>query len=164
MSQHEELKPNKPALGVLAVAGVLLALSIATMLVVPSLQPKLTPVAISGGGPPPTGGLGRGVKPVMAAMPSGVGINQKLDFTPKNLVVVIGVNNTIIWVNQDSVDHTATSNPGDPAAFDTGDVPGGTSSAPITLTTPGTYGYHCQFHPAWMKGTIVVLPAAEPTS
>jgi plastocyanin len=162
LSEHKELEPNKPALGVLAVAGVLLALSIATMLVVPSLQPKLTPVAVSGG--PPPAGVPHGVKPFMVAMPSGVGINQKLDFTPRNLVVVIGVNNTIVWVNRDSVDHTATSDPGAPAAFDTGDVPGGTSSAPITLTTPGTYGYHCQFHPAWMKGTIVVLPAAEPTS
>jgi plastocyanin len=162
MSEHRELEPNRPALGVLAVAGVLLALSIATMLVVPSLQPKLTPVAVAGGGGPPAGGgVERGGKPVMVMMPSGVGINQKLDFTPKDIVVVIGVNNTMIWVNQDSVDHTATSDPGAPAAFDTGDVPGGTSSAPITLTTAGTYAYHCQFHPAWMKGTIIVMAASS---
>jgi plastocyanin len=26
----------------------------------------------------------------------------------------------------------------------------------VTMTTPGTYTYICQYHSAWMKGTITV--------
>jgi plastocyanin len=26
----------------------------------------------------------------------------------------------------------------------------------VTMTTPGTYTYECQYHSAWMKGTITV--------
>ncbi len=48
----------------------------------------------------------RAVKTVQVAMPSGVGNNQSLNFSPSKLTVVIGVNNTIEWVNQDSVSHT----------------------------------------------------------
>ena len=81
----------------------------------------------------------------------------EINFAPANVLLVIGVNNTIILKNADTADHTITSNSGDTFHFDTGDISGQTSSDPITFTTPGTYGYHCQFHPAYMHGTITVV-------
>jgi plastocyanin len=95
-------------------------------------------------------------KTVTITAPAGSGISQ-INFAPPNIVLVIGVNNTIVLKNQDTSDHTITSNPGDPVNFDTGDISGLASSDPITLTTPGTYAYHCQFHPAYMHGTITVF-------
>lgn len=72
-------------------------------------------------------------------------------FNPNPIVVTIGVNNTVVWVNDDSMMHTATSDTG---AWDTGDILPG-QSASITFTTPGTYTYHCSPHPT-MVGTVIV--------
>ena len=72
-------------------------------------------------------------------------------FTPDTITVVLGVNNTVVWTNNDSSPHTVTSNTG---AFSSGNLaPGQTYS--YTFTAPGTYEYHCTYHP-WMVGTVVV--------
>lgn len=164
MSEHGEMTPNRPALAALAIAGILIALSITSMLVIPGLQPRLVPIASAGGGtqpfPPSVGELG---KPVTIIAPAGSGLNE-INFAPYDFVLVIGVNNTIILKNQDTSDHTITSTPGDPVGFDTGDIAGLSSSAPIVFTTPGTYGYHCQFHPAYMHGTIIVVAGTGASS
>jgi plastocyanin len=159
MSEYEEIGPNRPALAVLAIAGILIALSITTVLVVPGLQPRLVPASSVGGTAQPTQpSIPSAGKIVTVIAPDGSGIRQ-INFEPVDLVLVIGVNNTIVLKNEDSSDHTVTSNPGDPVGFDTGDISGLGSSDPITFTTPGTYAYHCQFHPAYMHGTITVLAA-----
>ena len=73
-------------------------------------------------------------------------------FSPRVIKVVIGVNSTVTWVNNDSVDHTVTSITG---LFNSQILPpGGTYS--FAFTTAGNYTYGCEFHPL-MKGTIVVL-------
>lgn len=156
------MAPNRPALAVLAVAGLLLALSITSVLVIPGLQPRLIPIPSTGGEgqPNPIPGGERG-RPVTIVAPKGSGINE-INFAPSNFVLVIGVNNTMILRNDDTADHTITSNPGDSIAFDTGDIAGLSSSEPIFFNTPGTYAYHCQFHPAYMHGTITVLPPQVP--
>ena len=75
-------------------------------------------------------------------------------FGPDRITVVIGVNNTVVWTNNDSQPHTVTANG---AAFDSGFLaPGATFS--YTFTQPGTYDYHCTYHP-WMTGTVVVNAA-----
>jgi plastocyanin len=156
LSEHDAMEPNKPALAALAIAGILIAISITSVLVIPGLQPRFIPISSVGGGPtPPTGPEVGGVAVTIIA-PAGSGINE-INFSPHNFVLVIGVNNTFVLKNQDTADHTVTSNPGDPASFDTGDISGLSSSNPITLTTPGTYAFHCQFHPAYMHGTITVV-------
>jgi plastocyanin len=156
-------RPNKP-LVVLAIAGLLIAISITSVLVIPGLQPKLVPLSVGGTPGPgaPTGPVGTGVTVTIIA-PAGSGINE-INFSPHNFVLVIGVNNTFVLKNQDTADHTMTSNPGDPASFDTGDISGLSSSNPITLSVPGTYGYHCQFHPAYMHGNIIVVAGVSPPS
>lgn len=96
-------------------------------------------------------------------IPSGTGTNQALNFSPQAITVVIGVNNTITWLNDDSTFHTITftsapsgvspSSLTDPSNL----LAGGSYS--VTLTTPGTYQYHCTIH-SWMRGTITVVQAA----
>jgi plastocyanin len=64
----------------------------------------------------------------------------------------VKVGETVTWVNDDTVAHTATSQGG--ALFDSGNLPtGGTFR--FTFTKAGTYHYFCTIHP-WMKGVVVV--------
>jgi len=97
---------------------------------------------------------------VTIVLPSGVGTDSALNFSPANITVVIGVNNTIVWVDRDSSGpHTVTalSVPSGAQIFDSGSSSPMTEGATfeVTLTVAGAYSYTCIFHP-WMKGTIVV--------
>ena len=73
-----------------------------------------------------------------------------LYYSPPTITVVIGVNNTITWINNDNAIHTVT----DIGVFDSGNLGFGQSWS-YTFTTPGTYQYHCTIHP-WMTGTVIV--------
>lgn len=73
-------------------------------------------------------------------------------YSPDNLTLVIGVNNTVTWTNNDSSIHTVTANDG---SFDSGYLNPGDSFT-HTFTTAGVYEYHCQLHP-WMVGYVTVL-------
>jgi len=97
-----------------------------------------------------------------SSAPSGYTAGQKTTFgyTPDVVTVVIGTNNTVYWTNNDAAPHTVTSDTA--GLFDSGNSgpltsQGGTYQ--FTFTTPGTYAYHCSFHP-WMQGTVVVKAAA----
>jgi plastocyanin len=82
---------------------------------------------------------------------SGANASIAQSYSPSPVTVVMGVNNTVSWVNNDSAPHTVTANDG---SFDSGNLaPTGTFT--FTFTTPGTYLYHCIYHP-WMIGTIIV--------
>ena len=166
MSEHEDMRANRPAVAVLCVAGILLAISITTVLLVPGLQPRYVAAPQPGVGPSGPSGPGSQALPgvtVFIVAPAGAGISE-INFTPANIVLVIGVNNTLVLKNADTADHTVTSNAGDSFSFDTGDISGLSSSSPIVFTTPGVYGYHCQFHPAYMHGTITVVASSSPSS
>ncbi len=95
----------------------------------------------SGAGTPPAGWTGSG--------------KTTYGFGPNTVTLVIGKNNTVLWINNDVTIHTATSDTA--GAFDTGNIAAG-ATAQFTFTTPGTYTYHCTYH-AWMQGTIVVKSA-----
>ncbi len=73
-------------------------------------------------------------------------------YSPQNIRVVIGVNNTVTWVSRSYTVDTVTSDDGSFASQVVS--PGGTWHH--TFDKPGTYSYHCQYHP-WMKGTVTVL-------
>ena len=73
-------------------------------------------------------------------------------YFPQQIVVVIGVNNTVTWINNDNMPHTVTSTNG---IFDSGNLEAGQSFT-YTFTKPGTYSYVCSYH-SWMKGTVIVL-------
>ena len=82
---------------------------------------------------------------------AGLNLSSK-GYAPDVTHVVIGVNNTVSWMNNDNTPHTVTS---DSNLFDSGAIAAGQSWS-YTFTTPGTYQYHCSYH-YWMTGTVVVL-------
>ncbi|MBO0888654.1 cupredoxin domain-containing protein [Candidatus Bathyarchaeota archaeon] len=92
----------------------------------------------------------------LITMPNGVGGNQSLNFLPANITVVIGVNNTVTWVNSDTALHTVTSQtvPAGAGSFNSGNMNAGAKFT-HTFTVPGTYTYTCIFH-TWMNGTVIV--------
>lgn len=72
-------------------------------------------------------------------------------FDPPSLTVAVGT--TVTWTNQDSADHTITSDAGD---WDSGRLSQGQSFS-HTFDQAGTWPYSCAIH-ASMKGTIIVTP------
>lgn len=81
-----------------------------------------------------------------------------ITYSPQNITVVIGVNNTVQWTNMDTAPHTVTSRPGDPTSFNSGAI-GTNGTFVYTFTQPGVYPYYCTFHPGWMHGTVIVKSA-----
>ena len=158
-----ESQPDKRLVALVILAVTLVPLLIAAELAVPSLQPKFQVGPPSAGGAPASGGGASSIAGVKITIPSGVNLNHALTFQPATIILVIGVNNTVTWVNQDSTDHTATftSVPSGvtPLSVSAGDIPPGTTFGPVAFTVAGTYQYHCQFHPGWMRGTIIVKAA-----
>lgn len=113
------------------------------------------------GSGPSTTSTGASPSTSKIAIAGGTGSNNALNFNPPSIKVVIGVNNTISWQNNDSVAHTITftsapSGVSTSTLTDSNLAAGGSYS--VTLTTAGTYQYHCTIH-SWMTGTITVVAA-----
>jgi len=90
---------------------------------------------------------------------------QNYAFNPGTITVVIGVNNTVTWTNQQSgiPYHTVTPYPGDPVvSWGSGQLTTGESYT-FTFTVPGTYTYHCSLH-TFMKGTVIVIASGSTTT
>jgi plastocyanin len=78
-------------------------------------------------------------------------------YSPTTIVVVIGVNNTVIWYNPDIVIHTVTSvnqTRSGNVLFDSGFMNPGQSYTRVFNST-GTYPYICAIHPE-MYGEVIV--------
>ncbi|MDQ2808058.1 MAG: plastocyanin/azurin family copper-binding protein, partial [Chloroflexota bacterium] len=80
-------------------------------------------------------------------------------FSPTPLTINVG--DTVRWTNTDNATHTATSDPGTPAAFNTGNLTNGQQGS-FTFTIAGTYAYHCAIHSS-MMATIIVSGGATTT-
>ena len=94
-----------------------------------------------------------------------INIDQQENFVPQEPTVTLGVDNSVVWLSQDSVLHTVTADPGSPEDF--ADAASRSNFLDIDdtftflFTSPGEYKYHCEPHP-WMRGTIIVVgPAGE---
>jgi plastocyanin len=101
----------------------------------------------------PTTGPGAAPPPASGGTAADVTININgmagdQSYAPNPGTVKVG--QSVAWHNIDSIAHTATGN-----GFDTGTIPAGATSAPITLKTAGTFNYQCAFHPM-MVGTLNV--------
>lgn len=83
---------------------------------------------------------------------------KNYSFNPGNITVVIGVNNTVTWTNDDSVMHTVTANDN---SFGKSLPPGSTFT--YVFTTAGVFGYHCSIH-TFMMGSVTVLAAPVSTA
>ncbi len=75
-------------------------------------------------------------------------IIEGMRFNPPSVTVARG--DTIVWVNQDLVAHTATA----AGVFDSHEIPPDASWTYVAHT-PGRYAYICTFHPT-MKATLTV--------
>jgi plastocyanin len=73
-------------------------------------------------------------------------------YSPASVTVKVGT--TITFKNEESVEHTATSNT--EGLFDTGTLNKG-QSVRLKMNKVGTFSFHCSFH-AFMHGTIKVVP------
>ena len=76
---------------------------------------------------------------------------QGFSFNPGTITIKAG--DTVVWMQQDGVPHTATATSG-PEMFDSGRLSKGQSFSQ-TFDTPGTYEYQCNIHPS-MRGTVIV--------
>lgn len=89
---------------------------------------------------------------VLVVMVSGSYFNQSLGFSPANVTLVLGVNSTVMFYNNDLAVHTATALDG---SFNTHDVLPG-QSVTLSFSQTGTFNYHCIYH-LYMIGTITVV-------
>lgn len=110
----------------------------------------------------------RAVTTVQVSIPAGAGSPTGAPgYAPDKIVVVIGVNNTVEWTNNDiaaGTHHTVTSSlvPSGASSINSGDMaPSATFT--YTFTVPGTYDYYCVYH-SWMTGTVTVLAATSATT
>jgi YVTN family beta-propeller protein len=118
---------------------------------IPAAAPQPAPGAVTQPAAAPT------TKP--AAAPTQVAVSPpvaetsvsiaKFAFVPANISISAG--QSITWTNNDPVAHTTTS---DSPGWDSKALSPGANFS-TTLTTPGTYAYHCSIHP-FIRGTVVV--------
>lgn len=171
MAEHEHkdepvilTSPGRMARGIIIV-GVVLAIGAAVVVTqfqnffsnappVTRLQPSTPPT------PPPTQA---GVTTI--AILSGAAVQGNPDYDPDDAQVPKG--NKVVWANQDTVPHTATSGtgPNDPdsgKAFDTSIINGGESSDEISIDADvgTTIQYYCAVHP-YMISQLTIVEAQE---
>jgi plastocyanin len=77
---------------------------------------------------------------------------KSFTFQPGRLEITAGT--TVVWTNNDPLQHTVTAIDG---SFDSGLVASGATWG-HTFTNPGTYPYSCRPHP-FMKGVVIVKEA-----
>jgi plastocyanin len=81
--------------------------------------------------------------------PGAANPNNDQSFDPPQISVPTG--NTVFWTNDDSIQHTVTSDEG---LFDAGPIsPGDTFEN--TFDSAGEFSYHCAIHP-FMTGVVIV--------
>jgi YVTN family beta-propeller protein len=113
---------------------------------IPAVAPQPTPVPRTA----PTQPAAGPTQPA-AAPPSAQASVSIAQFAYVPATITISADQSITWTNNDPVAHTSTS---DNPSWDSQALSPGASFS-TTLTTPGTYPYHCGIHP-FMHGTVVV--------
>lgn len=86
--------------------------------------------------------------PTTVLIPVGAAVQTGPGFAPVTLTVPVGT--TVTWGNNDSAQHTASS---DGAGWNLILNSGATGS--FRFSTAGTFPYHCDLH-ASMRGTVIV--------
>ncbi len=101
----------------------------------------------------PPSGFRDTIKEVKVIIPEGsVNPESGITYQPQTVRVVLNVNNTVVWFNEDNVGRSVT---GDRGEFDSGLMqPNQTWNH--TFSKAGIYGYHSIPGP-WLKGTVIVL-------
>src|SRR5713101_1010977 len=85
-------------------------------------------------------------------------LTGKYPYLFSNVTVTVGVNNAIVWVNDDTMGpgHTVTAlvAPVGALKFNSGLILTGKTFS-VTLTVPGVYRYTCAWH-NWLAGEVIV--------
>jgi len=81
------------------------------------------------------------------------GAGGSFAFQPSSVTVKAG--STVVWINDTGTPHTSTSDSGDAVTWDSSAIGASGESYSMVFSKPGTYPYHCAFHP-FMHGTIIV--------
>lgn len=163
MEEHEhQVKMGggaKAVVAVLIVVAIIIPILLGFVLVHGSL-PEVT----SNTGAAATSSTGTSSTPIII-MPQGVGSDQSLNFQPSTIHLVIGVNNTVEFMDEDTTaPHnvwftsvpTGATNPNTADSQTSFYQLNKGDSVTYTLTVAGTYDFECQFHSGWMQGTITV--------
>jgi plastocyanin len=79
-----------------------------------------------------------------------VGDRGNQSYSPNPTTMRVG--QSVAWKNNDSTTHDATQ---DASRFASGTINAGATSTPLTMSSAGTFTYHCTIHPG-MVGTLVV--------
>jgi plastocyanin len=103
-------------------------------------------------------------------IPSGASVQGNPDYEPDEAEVPL--NGNIVWVNKDTVPHTATSGTGaeDPNSgkiFDTSIINGGEESSPVQITgvkEGDEIPYYCQVHPYMTSKLTLVASITDDTN
>jgi plastocyanin len=90
---------------------------------------------------------------VQVYIPYGGGENDDgaTQYLPQVITIVIGVNSTVTWTNQDLIAHNIISTTG---VFYSGDLSSGQTYT-FTFTEAGRYPYYCSYYPI-MTGLVLV--------
>lgn len=93
-------------------------------------------------------------------IPQGIGTSANNSFQPPTLNVIVGVNSTVGWNDQDTtVAHIVSSVSVPPGSIQWDINMTGGNSYCVPLTTPGTYSYELRL-PTVVGGIIVVRSAS----
>jgi plastocyanin len=94
----------------------------------------------------------------LIVIPKGIARNQSENYVPASVKVVMGVNNSVTWINQDNLSqHTVVTTVVPSGGSQVDLILGTNETYTVKFTVPGVYHYYCMWHPDWMKGTITVL-------
>src|SRR5215218_10058038 len=97
------------------------------------------------------------VGPIAARQAAPVEV-QVIDFAFEPGTITVPAGTTVTWTNTGSRPHTVTADDG---SFDSGRLDPGEQFSQ-TFDQPGTFAYHCGFHPE-MQGSIVVTEPQQQT-
>jgi len=102
---------------------------------------------------------------IIVSIPNGTASgNAGPGYSPSSLTIVIGVNNTVIWENNDTSAHTVT--PGNVPSAGSWSVGSGNldpgQTYKFTFTVPGEYTYACAYH-SFMYGSVIVKSTGSTT-
>jgi plastocyanin len=76
---------------------------------------------------------------------------SNFSFQPESLTAAPG--DTIAFTNEDDTEHNFTA---EDAGIDEDVDPGSSTSIALADVAPGTYDFHCEYHPQQMTGTLEV--------
>lgn len=74
-------------------------------------------------------------------------------FSPSSIKIRVG--DTVVWTNDDQMEHNAQRDD-DPNAFETKLLEFGETSDPVTFAEVGQFSYFCKPHASFMQGMIEV--------